>query len=120
MSVVPLLVFLFILYALPVAIVGVPVAWWHRSPGWRWLDVAILFVPLFVWSGLSFVGGLPKSLSNAVVEPFLCGCVAWTPIVAKAITSRLGWKANAGYWIACFLSCLAAVGIYLAVPTLPE
>ena len=120
MSLFPLVILLFLFYVVPLAIVCVPVVWWHRSIIWRWWEAVLLLVPFGLWLGFIITSNKGKSLSNAVIEPFLCGCIACMPIALKAIATRFGWRTNLAYFTGLLISCTVAAVVYFAIPALPE
>jgi len=119
-AVVAMVAFLFFLYALPLVLVGVPIVWYHRSVAWEWWESPLLVAPFCLWFGLTLAHDTGKSLGNAVVEPFLCGCIACAPILAKTVASRLGWRTQRSCVTAFLVSCAAIVAVWLGMPTLQE
>jgi len=81
-------------------------------------DVALFFVPFFLWYGLALTGLRPKSLAN-LVEPF-----AFAPIIAISLLVRsFVFKKISNVErsrIAFFVVILIATAIYFLVPALPE
>ncbi|MBN2024588.1 MAG: hypothetical protein JW809_17545 [Pirellulales bacterium] len=120
MTLVPLIVFLFSLYSLPVAVVCAIVALCSRQIAWRWWEFVLLVVPFFLWTGLVIVHNTGKSLGNAVYEPFLCGCIACMPILAKTTAARLGWQMEVSYLTAFIVACIMILAVYVFMPALPE
>jgi hypothetical protein len=65
------------------------------------------------------VGSLPKSLSNAAVEPLYLGlAVALAPIIRFVLPKKWNGKIVAATLLT--LGCAVAAVIYFSVPCLPE
>ena len=111
---------LFLIYAAPLAIVCVPAVLWYRSIIWKWWEMVLLLVPFGLWLSLTFTGIKFKSLSNAVIELFLCGCVACMPIALRAIAARFKCRTNLAYFTGLLISSTVAAILYFTVPALPE
>ena len=112
---------LFLPYVLSASILCLPFFWWFRSVDWRWWEAALLFVPFLVWFCLMALWSEKgKSLSNVGVEPFLCGCVAFLPLMTKVVASRYRRSPGVGYFLGLLASCAIVLLIYTRMPGLPE
>ena len=120
MSSLPLVGFLFFLYVVSATVVCLPIVWWYRSIGWRWWELVLPVVAFALWLSLVVVSDKGKTLSNAVIEPLLCGCLACMPIVLRAAATRCAWWGEVAYLIGLFLSCVVVLIIYVGMPALPE
>ena len=107
MSSLPWAAFVFVLYAVPATLVCLPVVWWNRSIGWRWWELVFPVVPFGLWFCLTAPSDRGKSLSNAVIEPLLCGCAACIPFLLRAAAGRFGWSAEVGNFIGLCVSCIS-------------
>jgi len=120
MSYFPWAVFQLFLYAVPTAIVCLPIVLWFRSYEWRWWELALPIAPFILWLCLVAISDKGKTLTNAVVEPLLCGCVACVPIMLRAAATRWEWRVGLAYCIGLLISCAVTTIIYLEMPPLPE
>lgn len=108
-------------YFLSASIICLPFFWWFRSIGWRWFETILLWVPFLLWFCLMALWSEKgKTLSNVVVEPFLCGCFAFLPLATKVTATRYRRSSVAGYFLGLFASCLIVLLIYQQMPGLPE
>jgi hypothetical protein len=101
-----------------------PAALWFFWPGhlsqWRWWEFLCLLVPFVLWLVLSLLGGKAQSMVNAIIEPFICGILAYLPIIFKSVSPRFGWRPTAWFYFGLFLSCSFVLVTYFAVPPLSE
>lgn len=106
-------------HAIPIAVVSVPVWFFGRHRvEWWWADFAVGVLPFALWATLMLHDGTGKSLAN-VVEGVWLGCVI---PVSALVRLAVGRKGNRKMISAALLAalCLAAVGLWLFVPALPE
>lgn len=120
MSSFPWAAFLLFFYAMSATVVCVPIIWWYRSIGWRWWELVLPIVPFGLYLCLTAFSDKGKTLSNAVIEPLLCGCAACIPIALKAVATRCGWQVEVTYVLGLLVSCVFVLIVYLAVPAIPE
>jgi hypothetical protein len=113
-------VLLLLFYAIPAAVICLPLIWWHRSIGWKWWEFMLLIVPFALWLCLVVMNFRVKTLSNAVIEPALCGCAAGAPLVLKVMATHRRQRTIATAFIGLIVSCLLVVVIYLSMPAIPE
>lgn len=121
MSLISFMLFLLLIYALPLVVICVPVGFWSRSVRWRWWEFLLLIVPFAVWIGLVLLfDGKNKTLSSAVIEPLLAGCAACLPVIGRAVGPRVGLSRDVLYWLGMSGACLLVLATYVFVPALPE
>jgi len=83
---------------------------------WEWL---ILVLPYILWMGLAQFGPVQKSMSNAVIEPFLIGCgVAGTFGIRFLLARRVRQKPLT--FTLLVSACLLAWVLAASVPTMAE
>ena len=120
MSSFPLAAFLVFLYAVSATVVCVPIIWWYRTIGWRWWELILPIVPFSFWLCLTAFSDKGKTLSNAVIEPLLCGCAACLPVALRAMATRCRWQVEMTYFVGLLISCVFALIVYFGMPAIPE
>jgi hypothetical protein len=97
----------------PMIIVGRHRVHWHR---WELLSVV---TPLFAWTLLSGLGGVPKSLSNVVLELPLIALATPFAAAARVVIGKQADERLCAITLIVALTAFAAV-VYWQFPTLPE
>jgi hypothetical protein len=100
------------LLAVPVIALG-----WNRA-GWRCCEVAALVIPFLVWWTFIELELVNKGPGNQAE------CIFLTPLIVMAALLRVAVGRRSSGWV-CFVAllgtlCLAAAGIYVFTPSLPE
>ena len=117
-----LLGFMLLLNAVAATVVCLPVIWWYRSIRWRWWDFFLVrAVRSLAWANIG--GDKGKTLSNAVIEPLVCGCAARVPMALRGLRGTgksHGWLLEALYFFGLFASCVFVSIIYFFMPSLAE
>lgn len=122
MSISPFIVVWLLVYGIAFAFSGGVILWASRGKViWQVWEFAVMMLPFLLWVLLITNNRAGKSLSNALVEPFLCGLIAslqpgfrlFIMHITKQDDSKMSlW----GVAIACF----GSIAVYLFTPTLVE
>lgn len=116
----PWMVFLLFLYAMPAAFICLPTVWRYRSIGWQWWELLLPLSPFGLWLFLITIDDRQKNLSNAVIEPLLCGLAAVTPILFRVAVARYGWRPGLAYFGGLLISYALVLIVYFFMPAIPE
>ncbi len=118
MNSLPWAAFLLVLYVAAAAFVCLPTVRSYRSVGWAWWELVLPIVPFGVWFCLVRISGNQKTLSNAVIEPLLCGFAVITPFLVKVVAARYGWRTGLAYFVGWLISCVLVLIIYFFMPAI--
>jgi hypothetical protein len=114
------ILFAFFVYLLPLAVCYIVVIVWGRVLSlkmWVWANMVL---PFPLWLSFILINGTGKTLSNAIIEPFLCGCIACIPIILERGTSRFRCQAKSIPFISFTLTCIFVLLIYFGMPAITE
>jgi hypothetical protein len=120
MSLVPFLIILFLVYALPVSFGVFLILWLSKKK----LDAELLaacIVPICIWLVLVLVKAKGKTLTNCVFEPaILAALVCVLAVVHCALNGRQVLSYPNLAILTVGFSAVFAVGVFFGVPALPE
>ncbi|MHC5540162.1 hypothetical protein ACYOEI_18230 [Singulisphaera rosea] len=114
------LLWIWVLHLIPAVILSAPIVYFAGNHvRWNAVDLMVFLLPFSLWSVLMFsTASSGKSLGN-LIEPVL-----FTPAIplAAAIREFMGPRDDEKVWTTVLLAfvCLAAVGVLLGTPPLPE
>lgn len=120
MSRMPLVLFLFMLYAVPAAVFCLPLIRYSRRARWTWWEFTLPALPFGLWLSLMVAGDAPKDEGNLVFEPLLCGLAAAAPILAKAVATWCKRRTGPAYFVGWLISCVLVLIIFFFIPAIPQ
>lgn len=100
---------------------GIVVLVTRKRVNWRIWEFVFSFLPLVVWISLVAFNSKGKTLSNAVVEPFVCGILSSLQALTCSIFAVMQQKRGVFPLVfGVILGCISAVLVFLFMPALPE
>ena len=120
MEIIPFILVTWLIRAGIAAVLSAPIIYFSRKRiHWHKGELAVLVIPFLIWILCGFIGVLPKSLSNAFIEPAMISVAVPIAALARvALGARISEKV-------CSISLIGAVTVvaiclYFIVPCLPE
>ncbi len=88
---------------------------------WKSWEFPVAFVPFIVWTVLAFAVDANKTLSNVVVEPFVCGLLSGIQFAVRWVVAKItGHDFPQVAFAGALVSALLTVAVFYLVPALPE
>lgn len=122
MSTAPLCAVWFLLYLVSCILAGGLTTFLTRSwMAWRLWEVVLLLLPFLVWSGAIAINSTGKTLSNAVIEPLVCGLLSSLQLLIRIYAVKVHRTDHILLVpLGVLVSCLAVLVVYWTMPALPE
>ena len=107
-------------FAPPAALISLPI-WFFakRRTELTRADTLLFVVPWLVWALLFTFGPRPASLSSAIVEALILGCLAPSVLVLRAIGGTK-WNPRRTRALGLVLVSVAGIMLWAFMPFLPE
>lgn len=120
MSLLPVFMLVFVLYAAPLAF-GIGLILWLTKVKLEANELGSFFISIAVWFALTAVMGRGKSLANLAFEPIILSIFMLVLFVARCGMKAHGARSSRGQVAATLLASMAfAAGVYFFTPALPE
>ena len=122
MSVIPFLLFAWVIHVVVAAVVVTPIVLLARKRvHWQSWELLSLIIPFCVWTALMYsdMSTGSKSLANLIVEPGILALVLAAGALARVAMTESIPERNASKVVLVGL-CFAAAAVFWFVPVLPE
>src|SRR4051812_36328545 len=113
------LLWIWFVYAGIASVLSAPIVFFGRKRvHWHLWELLALIIPYLIWLALVFSALKSKSLANLGEPIYISFAVPILALLRVGVGGSIGERVSAASLLA-FL-CLVAVGVYFAVPCLPE
>ena len=122
MSMSPFLVVCLLFYGFALAISGGGIFWIARGKiVWQAWEFGLMILPFLVWVVLIVQNRAGKSLTNALIEPLVCGFIAGLQPGFRFLVVHFSHQDHPKLsLIGVLISCIGALAVYYFTPTIAE